>query len=161
MGFSTGRYDGDMLVVETTHLKQGWVRRNGMPMSDRAKMTEYFVRNGEVMTHIFVLVDPVYLTEPLVKSQEFVRSTRELPAQTWLWVCDPVRRDCDARGRRRAGLPARRAPVQGRVRAAPPACRRSAIDGGAATMYPEFQEVAEEGCRFRRRCRRHRPARHG
>ena len=25
-----------MLVVETTHLKQGWVRRNGIPMSDRA-----------------------------------------------------------------------------------------------------------------------------
>ena len=23
MGFSTGRYDGDMLIVETTHLKQG------------------------------------------------------------------------------------------------------------------------------------------
>ena len=93
MGFSTGRYDGDMLIVETTHLKQGWVRRNGVPMSDQAKMTEYMVRNGEVMTHIVVLVDPVYLTEPLVKSQEFVRSTRELPARTWLWVCDPVRRD--------------------------------------------------------------------
>ena len=41
MGFSTGRYDGDMLVVETTHLKQGWVRRNGVPMSDQATMTEY------------------------------------------------------------------------------------------------------------------------
>ena len=52
MGFSTGRYDGDMLVVETTHLKQGWVRRNGLPMSDRATMTEYFVRNGDLMTHI-------------------------------------------------------------------------------------------------------------
>ena len=90
MGFSTGRYDGDMLIVETTHLKKGWVRRNGVPMSDQAKMTEYMVRNGEVMTHIVVLIDPVYLTEPLVKSQEFVRSTRELPAGTWLWVCDPV-----------------------------------------------------------------------
>ena len=74
MGFSTGRYDGDMLIVETTHLKQGWIRRNGLPMSDRATMTEYFVRNGDVMTQIIVLIDPVYLTEPLVKSQEFVRS---------------------------------------------------------------------------------------
>ena len=37
MGFSTGRYDGDMLVVETTHIKQGWIRRNGMPMSDRRR----------------------------------------------------------------------------------------------------------------------------
>jgi hypothetical protein len=37
-----------------------------------------------------VLIDPVYLTEPLVKSQDFVRSTRELAAGTWLWVCDAV-----------------------------------------------------------------------
>ena len=37
-------------------------------------MTEYFVRNGDMMTHIVVLVDPVYLTEPLVKSEEFIRS---------------------------------------------------------------------------------------
>ena len=37
MGFSTGRYDGDMLIVETTHLKKGWVRRNGVPMSDQAQ----------------------------------------------------------------------------------------------------------------------------
>ena len=43
MGFSTGRWDGDMLIVETTHLKQGWIRRNGIPMSDRATMTEYIV----------------------------------------------------------------------------------------------------------------------
>src|SRR5688500_10303762 len=90
MGFSTGRYQGDMLVVETTHLKQGWVRRNGLPMSDQAKMTEYYVRNGDILTHTFVLVDPVYLTEPLVKSQDFARNTRELAAGTWLWVCEPV-----------------------------------------------------------------------
>ena len=37
-----------------------------------------------------ILIDPVNLTEPLVKSEEYYRSARELPAQTWLWVCDPV-----------------------------------------------------------------------
>ena len=98
MGFSTGRYDGDMLIVETTHLKKGWVRRNGVPMSDQAKMTEYMVRNGDVMTHIFVLVDPVYLTEPLVKSQEFVRSTRELPGRHVALGLRSGARDCHPRG---------------------------------------------------------------
>ncbi|HMB73843.1 MAG TPA: hypothetical protein VKQ06_09745, partial [Gammaproteobacteria bacterium] len=29
MGFSTGRWDGDMLVVDITHIKEGWLRRNG------------------------------------------------------------------------------------------------------------------------------------
>ena len=90
MGFSTGRYDGDMLIVETTHLKQGWIRRNGIPMSDQAKLTEYYVRFGDMLTMLTILIDPVNLTEPLVKSQEFYRSARELPAGTWLWVCDPV-----------------------------------------------------------------------
>src|SRR5688572_1582680 len=61
MGFSTGRFDGDMLIVETTHLKQGWLRRNGLPMSDRATYTEYIVLNCDMMSHIGVLVDPVFL----------------------------------------------------------------------------------------------------
>ena len=43
MGFSTGRWQGDRLVVETTHIKNGWHRRNGVPMSDQATMTEYLV----------------------------------------------------------------------------------------------------------------------
>ena len=61
MGFSTGRYDGDMLIVETTHLKQGWIRRNGIPMSDQATMTEYYVRFGDMFTR---LIDPHRSGEP-------------------------------------------------------------------------------------------------
>ena len=30
-GFSTGEWEGDMLKVTTTHLKEGWLRRNGVP----------------------------------------------------------------------------------------------------------------------------------
>src|SRR5580658_7690820 len=30
-GFSTGKWDGDILVVTTTHLKENWLRRNGLP----------------------------------------------------------------------------------------------------------------------------------
>ena len=33
MGFSTGHWEGDTLVVRTTHLKEGWLRRNGVPRS--------------------------------------------------------------------------------------------------------------------------------
>jgi hypothetical protein len=143
MGFSTGRYDGDMLIVETTHLKKGWVRRNGLPMSDRARMTEYMVRNGEVMTHIVVLIDPVYLTEPLIKSQEFVRSARELPAGTWLWVCDPV---LEIATREEGDVPAY---LPGEHPFKDEYARRHqlpevGVRGGAETMYPEFQEVMKK-----------------
>jgi hypothetical protein len=135
MGFSTGHYEGDMLVVETTHLKQGWVRR------DQAHMTEYYVRNGEIMTQIIVLVDPVFLAEPLVKSQDFVRSPRELPAQTWLWVCEPVVEVPRAEGEVPAYLPGEH-PFQEEF------ARRHGIplvatEGGPQTMYPEFQKVLQ------------------
>ncbi len=144
MGFSTGRYVGDMLVVETTHLKQGWLRRNGLPMSDRATMTEYFVRFGDQMTHTFVLLDPVYLTEPLVKSQDFSRNTRELSPQTWIWVCEPV---VEIAGRPPGEVPAYMPgehPFKdefGEQHYLPEA----AVRGGAETMYPEFQDVIIEG----------------
>jgi hypothetical protein len=143
MGFSTGHFEGDMLVVETTHLKQGWVRRNGLPMSDQATMTEYYVRNGDMFTQVVVLVDPVYLTEPLVKSQEYYRSPRELPAQTWLWVCDPVVEIAD---RPEGAVPAY---LPGENPFLDEFARRHQIpmiatQGGAATMYPEFQDVLKK-----------------
>ncbi|HVZ22974.1 MAG TPA: hypothetical protein VG871_18000 [Vicinamibacterales bacterium] len=142
MGFSTGHWEGDMLVVETDHIKQGWVRRNGLPMSDQAHMTEYYARHGDILTHIFVLVDPVYLAEPLVKSEDFVRSERELPAQTWLWVCEPVVEIAD----RPAGeVPAY---MPGENPFLDEFSRRHGIPmvaalGGPQTMYPEFEKVVE------------------
>jgi hypothetical protein len=68
MGFSTGEWQGTVLKVYTTHLKQGWHRRNGVPMSAKATMTEYFFRHGTVLTQMSIVEDPVFLTEPLVKT---------------------------------------------------------------------------------------------
>ena len=70
-GFSTGHFEGDVLVVQTTHLKAGWIRRNGLPLSDEATMTERFIRYGDVLTHVVMIEDPVYLSEPLVKTNGF------------------------------------------------------------------------------------------
>jgi glyoxylase-like metal-dependent hydrolase (beta-lactamase superfamily II) len=70
-GFSTGRWEGNTLVVETTHLKAGWIRRNGLALSDRATMTERFIRHGNYLTHVYEISDPVYLTEPLIKTNGF------------------------------------------------------------------------------------------
>ncbi len=71
MGFSTGKWEGDILTVTTTHIKTGWVRRNGVVMSDQATMTEHFIRHGDYLTHVMILHDPAYLTEPLIKSEDF------------------------------------------------------------------------------------------
>jgi glyoxylase-like metal-dependent hydrolase (beta-lactamase superfamily II) len=86
MGFSTGRFVGNALEVRTTHLKQGWYRRNGTPESDQATLTEFFVRHGDRLTHTVVVSDPVYLEEPLVTTTDFYRQPTD--HQNWLFPCD-------------------------------------------------------------------------
>jgi cyclase len=86
MGFSTGRFVGQALEVQTTHLKQGWLRRNGLPESDQATVVEFFVRHGDHLTHTSVISDPVYLAEPEVRSTDFAR--QPIDHQTWLFACD-------------------------------------------------------------------------
>ena len=86
MGFSTGRFVGNALEVRTTHLKQGWYRRNGTPESDQATLVEFFVRHGDRLTHTVVVTDPVYLEEPLVTTTDFYRQPTD--HQNWLFPCD-------------------------------------------------------------------------
>ncbi|MFM2124813.1 MAG: Beta-lactamase precursor, partial [Acidobacteriota bacterium] len=70
-GFSTGEWKGDVLVVTTTHLKIGWIRRNGVPRSDRATLTEHWIRHGDQLTLVSIVHDPVYLTEPFLRTTDF------------------------------------------------------------------------------------------
>jgi len=71
-GFSAGKWEGDKLKVTTTRLKEGWLRRNGLPRSDKATLTEYFIRHGDFLTIVSIVKDPVYLTEPLVRTEHWV-----------------------------------------------------------------------------------------
>ncbi len=86
MGFSTGTFVGNALRVETTHLKQGWLRRNGLPESDQTTLTEFFVRHGDHITYTSVIKDPVFLSEPLTKTTDFYRQPSDPGA--WLFPCD-------------------------------------------------------------------------
>src|SRR5579871_4570342 len=136
MGFSTGKWEGSILTVYTTHIKQGWVRRNGLPESDQATLVEHFMRYGNVMTHVSIVTDPVYLTEPLIKSQDFLLQTRG--GQNWLYPCEYVD---EIAGRARDAVPnylPGRNPFLHEFADKyhiPPA----AALGGADTMYPEYQ----------------------
>ena len=85
-GFSTGKFVGDALVVETTHMKQGWLRRNGTPESDQATLLEYFVRHGDRLTNTTIVTDPVFLSEPEVRSNDYFRQVND--HHGWLYACD-------------------------------------------------------------------------
>jgi hypothetical protein len=61
-----------MLNVYTTHLKENYMRRNGIPRSDKATFTEHWMRHGNYLTIVTSINDPAFLTEPLVRSQTWV-----------------------------------------------------------------------------------------
>lgn len=143
MGFSTGRWDGDVLVVTTTHIKQMWHRRNGVPQSDQVTLTERFALHGTVMTYVTITDDPVYLTEPLVKTTNMLKNPRPLPPQQLLYPCSAVVEIADQpRGAVPHYLPGenpflKEFALQHRL-------SDQAARGGAATMYPEFQSAANQ-----------------
>jgi hypothetical protein len=69
-GFSTAEFEGDMLKITTTHLKENTYRRNGVPSSDQATLTQYWIRRGDILTWVIIAYDPVYLTEPMIRTTE-------------------------------------------------------------------------------------------
>jgi len=67
---------GRSLEVTTTRLRAGYLRRNGVPYSADATLTEYYdlskERNGDTWFVVTTVVDdPKYLVEPFVTSTNF------------------------------------------------------------------------------------------
>jgi len=77
-GFTTGRWEGDTLVASTTHMKAGFLRKNGPPSSDQATMTSRFFRHGDILTVLVVIEDPIYLAEPHIITKSFQLSATPL-----------------------------------------------------------------------------------
>jgi hypothetical protein len=64
------------LKVTTAHLKAGYLRKNGVPYSDNASLTEYWdmikERNNDIMLVVtIVTTDPQYLREPFIITSHF------------------------------------------------------------------------------------------
>jgi hypothetical protein len=137
MGFSTGHWDGNILTVTTTHIKQGWSRRNGIPSSDMITLTEHFIRHDNHLTHVSVVSDPIYLAEPLIKSEDYVLSASS--NANWLWPCEYVD---EAPGRKQGEVPSFMPGENPFVSefAAKYGIPVEATLGGPETMYPEFRQ---------------------
>jgi hypothetical protein len=68
------------LKIYTTHLKEDYVRRNGLPRSDVATLTEFLIRNGDYLTWVTITHDPIYLEEPLIRtSDNSLRMQQQVP----------------------------------------------------------------------------------
>jgi hypothetical protein len=75
-GVQAGPLPGANLKAVTTRLSGGWLRRNGVPYSEDAVVTEYFDRfaapNGDEWLAVTTLVnDPKYLNQDFVTSSHF------------------------------------------------------------------------------------------
>jgi hypothetical protein len=137
-GFSTGRWDGDMLRINTTHLKEDYIRRNGAMVSDEARVTTWWIRRGDYLTWINIVHDGVYLSDPLIRSAEYrLNVNSQVPAHPCTAVYEglekghvphffpgenPFLKDI----RNRYGLPP------------------DAPTGGPETMYPEYARRLRE-----------------
>jgi len=135
-GFSTGVWDGNILTVTTTHLKESYHGRNGMPSSSERTFTEHWMLHDNYLTIVTVIDDPVFFTEPLVRTQDWVYDpsfridffncdyTEELPINpdnlvpNYLPGENPFLTEFAENYR----LP------------------MSGVRGGAETMYPEFRD---------------------
>ena len=139
-GFSTGVWEGNMLTITTTHLKQSYLRRNGLPASSERTFTEHWLLHGNYLTVITVIDDPVFLTEPLVRSQD--------------WVRDPARRITFNNCEYTTEVPVNpNNLVPNYLPGENPYLEEfaeiyhlplSGVRGGAETLYPEYREQMEE-----------------
>lgn len=136
-GFSTGKFTGDTLEVTSTHIKESFVRRNGIPTSFRATVIEHISLEEPYLEWTFTVIDPDYLTEPLVRSATYIRAPNlQLPT----YPCQPE----DDRG------PGEQYRAPHYLTGENPYLTESAfkykvpleaVRGGAETLYPDWRSV--------------------
>jgi hypothetical protein len=136
-GFSTGEWDGDDLVVTTTHLKETYIRRSGLMHSDQATVRTRWRRMGEYLQATVIIYDPVYFVEPYIRSSMMWASDPSMVMSPY--PCEEATETALARGAVPHFLPGK-SPLPGLN---PNLTDRfgtpfEARQGGPQTMYPEY-----------------------
>ena len=78
LGHSTGYWEGDTLVVETTAINYGYFTTNGIPLSDEVEIIERFTpgENASRLAYEITVIDPATFSEPVVMDK------------SWVWLPD-------------------------------------------------------------------------
>ena len=153
-GFTTGVWEGDMLTTYTTHIKEGYIRRNGAPSSDQTTVTEHIMRHGDILTIVAVIDDPIYLTEPHVVSRSWQLDPRaNVPATSS--ACFPTEElpSLEKEGAVPHHLPGKNPDVNDltRLHNIPV----EAVLGGAETIYPEYRKKIKDKYVRPQQCKRY------
>ena len=135
-GFSTGVWEGNQLTITTTHLKENYHRRNEVPASDQRTVTEHWFRHGDILTVVTDVDDPVFFTEPLVRSQNwFLDPGQQVPQFYCEYVTELPPVTEDSVPHHLPGTNQNLTEIAG-IYGLPPEVLR----GGAEKMYPEYRE---------------------
>jgi cyclase len=129
-GFSTGKWDGNMLIVTTTHIKGAYLRRNGASFTDKATMMEYITRHGDYLLVTMILTDPAWLEEPFIQTTNY-----QLDPYTTLSYYPCTVSEENISKKVPHFLPGKN-PNLGADDIPAPAAR-----GGSETIYPEYRKV--------------------
>ena len=148
-GFTTGVWNGNELIATTTHIKTGYIRRNGAPSSDEAVITTHFRRHGDMLTVALFMDDPVYLTEPYVVTRSYNLSVN--PVAIGGPPCIVGDEGVEP-GRVPHYLPGQNPMVNEMTKLY--GIPEEAAMGGAETMYPEFRDEIKDKFVLPAKCQR-------
>jgi hypothetical protein len=89
VGFSTGRWDGDTLVVETTHLSPATITNNGLSHSNKVKLVERFrlSEGGASLVSTQEFEDPEVLDN---RGARFISWKKKPGDHVYPYECDPT-----------------------------------------------------------------------
>jgi hypothetical protein len=91
MGHSTGKWEGDTLVVDTVGINdRTWLDSYGLEHSDKLHLTERFQKTGpDTIKYTVTYDDPVFFTKPWTATLNFVRQKDRLME----YVCNDNEKD--------------------------------------------------------------------
>ena len=154
-GFTTGRWEGEVLVARTTHIKAGYLRRNGVGSSDKTTVDWRIFRHGDFLTVMVIVNDPIYLTEPDVVTRVWALDPKSNMSTTST-PCVPVSElpRIDEIGVVPHHLPGKNPDVNEMTERY--GIPREAVLGYAETLYPEYRKkLKAETFTSRNQCNRY------
>ena len=90
-GYSTGRYEGNQLVVDTSRFTfdpEGYAGDAlNAPSSTQKRLTERYTREGDTLRMVLTAEDPIFLLAPITYTMEWPVSKEPLSLP---WGCDPA-----------------------------------------------------------------------
>lgn len=136
-GFTTGEWQGDVLVTTTTHVKEDYVRRWGLPRSDQTTLRTHWRRMGDYLQATVIMYDPIYMTEPYTRSS--LMWIRDPGLNMDPYPCEEATETAVPKGTTAHFLPGQSyMPAYDPERSDSFATPYEARRGGAESMYPDY-----------------------